>query len=84
MHAIIIFTLTYEYIFHINACSLYLCSRRPVVNTLYDVFCNIRDDEGAHVQTMVSYLLCVYAHVHIIITLICDVCVEHVGCLSRP
>jgi ubiquinol oxidase len=26
--------------------------RRPVVNTLYDVFCNIRDDERAHVKTM--------------------------------
>ena len=26
--------------------------RRPVVNTLYDVFCNIRDDEGQHVATM--------------------------------
>lgn len=26
--------------------------RRPVVNTLYDVFCNIRDDEREHVNTM--------------------------------
>ena len=26
--------------------------RRPVVDTLYDVFCNIRDDEGEHVSTM--------------------------------
>ena len=27
-------------------------SRRPEVNSLYDVFCNIRDDEAAHVTTM--------------------------------
>lgn len=27
-------------------------SRRPDANTLYDVFCNIRDDEGEHVKTM--------------------------------
>mmetsp|Transcript_33058 Transcript_33058/g.72811 ORF Transcript_33058/g.72811 Transcript_33058/m.72811 type:complete len:531 (+) Transcript_33058:108-1700(+) len=27
-------------------------SRRPVVNSLYDVVCNIRDDEGEHVLTM--------------------------------
>jgi ubiquinol oxidase len=27
-------------------------SRRPVVDTLYDVVCNIRDDEGEHVNTM--------------------------------
>jgi ubiquinol oxidase len=28
-------------------------SRRPKVDTLYDVFVNIRDDEGEHVKTMV-------------------------------
>ena len=27
-------------------------TRRPMVNTLYDVFCNIRDDEKEHVKTM--------------------------------
>mmetsp|Transcript_2186 Transcript_2186/g.7784 ORF Transcript_2186/g.7784 Transcript_2186/m.7784 type:complete len:115 (+) Transcript_2186:364-708(+) len=27
-------------------------SRRPSVVTLYDTFCNIRDDEGEHVNTM--------------------------------
>ncbi len=27
-------------------------SRRPRVGSLYDVFCNIRDDEGEHVATM--------------------------------
>jgi ubiquinol oxidase len=27
-------------------------SRRPRCETLYDVFCNIRDDEGEHVATM--------------------------------
>ncbi len=26
--------------------------RRPACNNLYDVFCNIRDDEGEHVKTM--------------------------------
>ena len=26
--------------------------RRPTVNTLFDVFINIRDDEGEHVKTM--------------------------------
>jgi hypothetical protein len=26
--------------------------RDPECNTLYDVFCNIRDDEGEHVKTM--------------------------------
>lgn len=29
-------------------------SRRPDANTLYDVFSNIRDDEGEHVQTMAA------------------------------
>jgi ubiquinol oxidase len=29
-------------------------SRRPVVNNLYDVFVNIRDDEAEHVKTMVA------------------------------
>eukprot|EP00245_Coleochaete_scutata_P001861 TRINITY_DN12314_c0_g1_i1.p1 TRINITY_DN12314_c0_g1~~TRINITY_DN12314_c0_g1_i1.p1 ORF type:complete len:503 (+),score=92.32 TRINITY_DN12314_c0_g1_i1:153-1661(+) len=29
-------------------------SRRVTVNSLYDVFCNIRDDEGEHVKTMVA------------------------------
>mmetsp|Transcript_2890 Transcript_2890/g.10522 ORF Transcript_2890/g.10522 Transcript_2890/m.10522 type:complete len:486 (+) Transcript_2890:1666-3123(+) len=29
-------------------------SRRPSVNSLHDVFCNIRDDEGEHVRTMRS------------------------------
>lgn len=28
--------------------------RRPPVRTLYDVFCNIRDDEGEHVRTMLA------------------------------
>jgi ubiquinol oxidase len=28
--------------------------RRPVINTLYDTFVAIRDDEGEHVKTMVS------------------------------
>merc|ERR1712070_698807 len=27
-------------------------SRRPRVQNMYDVFCNIRDDEGEHVNTM--------------------------------
>jgi ubiquinol oxidase len=27
-------------------------SRRPKINNLYDVFCNIRDDEAEHVATM--------------------------------
>eukprot|EP01035_Chromulina_nebulosa_P017635 gene17635-23213_t len=27
-------------------------SRRPVIHSLYDVFCNIRDDEQEHVNTM--------------------------------
>lgn len=27
-------------------------SRRPSANTLYDVFCNVRDDEREHVKTM--------------------------------
>jgi ubiquinol oxidase len=27
-------------------------SRRPAVDSLYDVFANIRDDEGQHVATM--------------------------------
>ncbi|KAG5179955.1 alternative oxidase [Tribonema minus] len=27
-------------------------TRRPVINSLYDVFCNIRDDEREHVKTM--------------------------------
>lgn len=26
--------------------------RRPVINTLYDTFVNVRDDEGEHVKTM--------------------------------
>lgn len=30
------------------------CPRRPVIETLYDVFVNIRDDEGEHVKTMVA------------------------------
>lgn len=29
-------------------------SRRPIVNNLYDVFCNIRDDEAEHVKTMAA------------------------------
>jgi hypothetical protein len=29
-------------------------SRRPKINTLYDVFCNIRDDEKEHVSTMAA------------------------------
>jgi len=29
-------------------------SRRPVITNLYDVFCNIRDDEGEHVKTMAA------------------------------
>ena len=29
-------------------------TRRPVVNTLYDTFANIRDDEGEHVKTMIA------------------------------
>jgi ubiquinol oxidase len=29
-------------------------SRRPAVDNLYDVFVNIRDDEGEHVKTMVA------------------------------
>ena len=29
-------------------------SRRPAVDNLYDVFINIRDDEGEHVKTMVA------------------------------
>mmetsp|Transcript_23944 Transcript_23944/g.45505 ORF Transcript_23944/g.45505 Transcript_23944/m.45505 type:complete len:502 (+) Transcript_23944:312-1817(+) len=29
-------------------------SRRPTVDNLYDVFCNIRDDEGEHVKTMAT------------------------------
>lgn len=29
-------------------------SRRPVVDNLYDVFVNIRDDEGEHVKTMMA------------------------------
>jgi ubiquinol oxidase len=29
-------------------------TRRPVVDNLYDVFVNIRDDEGEHVKTMVA------------------------------
>jgi ubiquinol oxidase len=28
--------------------------RRPPCNTLYDVFINIRDDEGEHVKTMAA------------------------------
>ncbi|WP_218081348.1 alternative oxidase [Anthocerotibacter panamensis] len=28
--------------------------RRPVIETLYDTFVNIRDDEGEHVKTMVA------------------------------
>lgn len=30
------------------------CLRRPVIETLYDVFVNIRDDEGEHVKTMIA------------------------------
>lgn len=30
------------------------CPRRPEIDTLYDVFVNIRDDEGEHVKTMVA------------------------------
>lgn len=26
--------------------------RRPACRNMYDVFCNIRDDEGEHVKTM--------------------------------
>eukprot|EP01041_Mallomonas_annulata_P006697 gene6697-13579_t len=29
-------------------------SRRPKIRNLYDVFCNIRDDEGEHVATMAA------------------------------
>jgi len=29
-------------------------TRRPVINTLYDTFSNIRDDEGEHVKTMTA------------------------------
>jgi ubiquinol oxidase len=29
-------------------------SRRPVVDTLYDVFVAIRDDEAEHVKTMIA------------------------------
>jgi len=29
-------------------------SRRPVVDNLYDVFVNIRDDEDQHVKTMIA------------------------------
>ncbi|MCF2971341.1 plastoquinol terminal oxidase [Synechococcus sp. Nb3U1] len=29
-------------------------SRRPTVDNLYDVFINIRDDEGEHVKTMIA------------------------------
>lgn len=29
-------------------------SRRPIVNSLYDVVCNIRDDEAEHVTTMAA------------------------------
>lgn len=28
--------------------------RKPVCNNLYDVFINIRDDEGEHVKTMAA------------------------------
>jgi ubiquinol oxidase len=28
--------------------------RRPKVDNLYDVFINVRDDEGEHVKTMVA------------------------------
>jgi ubiquinol oxidase len=28
--------------------------RRPVIENLYDVFCNIRDDEGEHADTMLK------------------------------
>ncbi|HEY9633060.1 MAG TPA: alternative oxidase [Coleofasciculaceae cyanobacterium] len=29
--------------------------RRPVIENLYDVFVNIRDDEGEHIKTVVAY-----------------------------
>lgn len=29
-------------------------SRRPKVDNLYDVFINVRDDEGEHVKTMIA------------------------------
>jgi len=34
-------------------------SRRPTINNLYDVFCNIRDDELEHVKTMFQVWLSV-------------------------
>lgn len=40
--------------------------RTPATNNLYDVFVNIRDDEGEHVKTMravqVRVLLCVFVY----------------------
>lgn len=44
--------MTCRYVFDEFQTSREKGSRRPRVDTLYDVFCNIRDDEGEHVATM--------------------------------